>query len=127
MEQQGEAGAAGPQAADAGHEFGLVPLVHDDEVGTVEQGGEVGAGGKRGGAQFPIMRAIGIEAGRAVIGLEIREAPRAERLERAHVVAERLQLAQHAAQKVRVSVVPARQQRVGEVADLQAGTTPSSA
>ena len=60
------------------------------------------------------------EAGLAVLGLEVRAAPRAPRLVDIDRVAARDEFAAHAAQEMRVAVVPVGDQRMAEHYDAHA-------
>ena len=120
VEQQGEAAAAHPRAAERGDQCGIVPLVDDDEIGVREQRGGIIALREGLRAQLGIGRRIGVQSCLAMIGQQIGKAPRARRLQRQDIMTPRHELAQDAAQEVGVAVIPAGAQRMGEIADLHA-------
>ncbi len=115
VEEENEPAALGAPAPERLDEPGLVPFVHEHHVGPVERAVEVealagiglGHEGRKGSAEARQRRL-------ALLGQEIRPAPRPLGLENADLVPPRLKLAQHAAQEMGVAVVPARHQRVDE-------------
>ena len=114
--------AAAPDAvgADPGDESGLVPLVHEHEVGALQRPVEVELRPEHRRAEAGIKFAEALQPGLAVVPEQVVAAPGAGRLEGGDVVSVKLQLPQHAAQEVRVAVVPAGGKRVREGDDLNA-------
>jgi len=120
VEQQGEASAMGPQASQRRDQFGRAPFVDEYEIGAVHSRPRLIQIRPARRLQAGISCGKGTQARFAMVREQVGEAPRRGRLHRAHIVAGERQFAQQAAQKMRVAMVPARQQRMGEIDDLHA-------
>jgi hypothetical protein len=127
VEQQPEVPAGRALAADRAHERGVVPLVHEHEVGAVERAVEVERRDRlvlAGDGVHPRERAADVGQRLApAVGDQVLAAPAVARLVADHLVAAIEQLGHDPAQEVRVAVVPVRQQRVAEDHDLHAATS----
>ncbi|HUF55272.1 MAG TPA: hypothetical protein VMM55_01795 [Thermohalobaculum sp.] len=122
VEQQAEAAAPGAGGADAADHLRLGPFVHQHELGALQC--RLGLLGSAVLADRYLAEHATrvLERLRAVIGHEVRAAPALGRLDRLDRVAERRQFAEHTAQEMSVAVVPAREQRVGELDDPHRAT-----
>ncbi len=124
VEQQPEPAARGAQTADPRHQHGVIPFVHDDQVGV--GAGRLGDGGgvaEAGGAELRIGFPPGFQTCLAVVAPQVGEAPGVFRLVGGDLVSSPHQLAQHAALEMGVAVVPAGAEGVGEVADPHAAAS----
>jgi len=120
VEQQREPTAAPTHRPDGGHQPGVVPFMHDHEVGVGQGCVEIEAfvvGARR---EFWVGRPIGVKPGFSMILEQVLQAPRLGRLVGRDCVAAMDEFAQHTAQEVRVAVVPAGGERVSETDDPHA-------
>src|SRR3546814_10330471 len=125
-EGQGQRAAPLAKGTKGGNDGGVGPFVHEDQIRIlyhllrVETGGVIAAGGK--------LR-IGIAESRqpslAVVSHQIGKAPAIHRLHGTRLMPQGLQLAQQPALEMSVAVVPAGQQRMGEIEDIHANAPAS--
>ena len=120
VKQQSEASPLPPHSAERRDQPRLVPFVDNHQISVVNQGGQIDALAVFNRGKLGICRAIGVETRLAMIAQELREAPTPLRLVGDDLMPRVDQLAQHAAQEMRVAVIPARSERMGEIADLHA-------
>src|SRR3569833_2158093 len=115
VKQEARTRMGGAIFADTTHELMIVPFVHDDEVGAVDQL-----------ADLILLQIVNVahvlgkvpmkvgERARSLIAEEMGETPSAVRFIYLHLVPARLEFAHHATQEVGIAVIPVGHQRVIE-------------
>src|SRR3569623_2782350 len=118
VKQEARTRMGGAIFADTTHELMIVPFVHDDEVGAVDQLAAlvllffVKVALEKG--KVPMK--VGARA-RSLLAEELGETPSAVRFIYLHLVPARLEFAHHATQEVGIAVIPVGHQRVIEHLD----------
>src|SRR6185437_154330 len=115
MEEQLEAAHSGAMPAELRNQLGRIPLVQDDDTGTLQHAIEIEV--RRvieGAAQSRKSGVEGVDRRIALLLAQVPQAPARQRLEYADLVSTRHQLACHSAQEVRIAVIPVGDQRVAE-------------
>ncbi|HEY0337688.1 MAG TPA: hypothetical protein VGC70_10150, partial [Burkholderiales bacterium] len=121
MKKQSVIGHLLPVLADPPHQRGIVPFVHQNEVGTIERLIEI----KRAAVVAPAAKhGIGVRKARerrfSVLARQVEYAPRIGRLVDIYIMPASDELAADAAQEVRIAVIPIGDQRVTENYDAHA-------
>src|SRR3569623_1250600 len=115
VKQEARTRMGGAIFADTTHELMIVPFVHDDEVGAVDQLADlvvlhiVKVAHELGNVPMKVG-----ERARSLIAEEMGETPSAVRFIYLHLVPARLEFAHHATQEVGIAVIPVGHQRVIE-------------